>query len=438
MTSLSPATVKRLAANAVALNGTAAQYDTILKAVGNAQVVMIGEESHGTHEFYHHRAEITKQLITKKGFSFVAVEADWPDAYRLNRYVKGKVGYSLESAFSEFKRFPSWMWRNDVVYNFIDWMRQYNDSLPEGKQKVGFYGLDMYSLFASAQAVINYLKTVDPEAAERARQRYSCFDRYSEDTQKYAMATSFGMSTGCQAQVIKQLKDMTQASQTGKITGDPEEAFAAEMNAKVVKDAEEYYRKMFTEDTWNIRDQHMSDTLDEIIKFYRAKQPQVKAVVWAHNSHLGDASATAMSRRGEINLGQLTRQRYGLPNTFNIGFSTYRGTVTAADEWDEPSNTMTVRDGLPGSYEELMHMIRGYTSEDFYLLLRSNGEQSGITENLGEKLQRAIGVIYKPRTERQSHYFKADLNKQFDAYIHIENSNALVPLPPHAEPPISV
>ncbi len=297
------------------LEGAAGDYDALLDLIGDARFVLLGEASHGTHEFYSERAEITKRLILEKGFTAVAVEADWPDAYRVNRYVRGQSDDAdADAALGGFRRFPTWMWRNRVVLDFVEWLREHNGA-GGGAGQAGFYGLDLYSLHTSIEAVLSYLDRVDPEAARRARSRYSCFEHFGENTQAYGYATSFGMAESCEQEVLGQLSEMRRraseyASRDGRVAED--EFFFAEQNARLVKNAEEYYRSMFSgrAESWNKRDRHMAETLDALVGHLgRAGRP-AKVVVWAHNSHLGDARATEMGEGGELNVGQLVRERY--------------------------------------------------------------------------------------------------------------------------------
>ena len=402
-------------------------YDPLLDLIGDAHFVLLGEASHGTHEFYRERAEITKRLIAEKGFNAVAVEADWPDAYRVNRFVRN-IGDDREpvEALGDFKRFPTWMWRNADVLDFVGWLREHNDQFDRHTKKSGFYGVDLYSLFSSIEAVISYLEKVDPEAARRARHRYSCFDHFGEDTQRYGYATSSGISRPCQDEVVAQLVDFRRrageyAQRDGRIP--PDESFFAEQNARLVKNAEQYYRSMFggRSSSWNLRDQHMAETIHAIAEHLRRQGVEPRIVVWAHNSHLGDARATEMGKRGELNVGQLVRQRYG-DDVRNVGFTTYRGTVTATNDWDGPAERKQVLPGLRGSYEALFHDAG---VENFLLPLRGNSSAKVLEE---ARLERAIGVIYRPDTERQSHYFFASLPHQFDAVIHFDHSRAVEPL----------
>ncbi len=407
------------------LAGEPADFDPLLNMIGDSRFVLIGEASHGTHEFYRLRAEITKRLIADKGFNAVAVEADWPDAFRINQFVRfqGKDQDTID-ALAGFQRFPAWMWRNADVLDFVGWLRNYNE-LHHASRRVGFYGLDLYSLHASIRAVLNFLDKVDPEAARRARYRYACFEDFGEDTQAYGYAASFGMSKSCEDEVISQWMEMRQrAADLARRDGHafPDEFFFAEQNARLVKNAEEYYRAMFREriSSWNLRDSHMAETLDALVQHLGATH--AKIVVWAHNSHLGDARATEMGQQGELNLGQLVRQRYG-KQSVSIGFSTYTGTVTAASEWDGPAERKHVRPALSGSYEALFH---GTGLSKFLLLLNKPDETTLMLRE--PRLERAIGVIYHPRSERQSHYFHAQLPDQFDAILHFDETRAVEPL----------
>ncbi len=391
----------------------------------DSRFVLLGEASHGTHDFYHARAQLTERLIEEQGFSAVAVEADWPDAHRVNRYVQGR-GDDPEAveALDSFKRFPTWMWRNADVLEFVDWLREYNDELPKDQRKAGFYGLDLYSLHASARAVLDFLDKVDPEAARRARYRYACFEHFGEDTQAYGYAASFGLSKSCEDQVVSQLVELQKragelANRDGKL--DPDAFFVAEQNARLVKNAERYYRSMFESriGSWNHRDQHMVETLEAL---HRHLGLSSKMVVWAHNSHLGDARATEMGTHGELNVGQLVRERCS-KDAVLVGFTTYTGTVTAASNWDGPAERKRVRPALGESYEAMFHETG---IPEFWLELRGKEWLAGVLSE--KRLERAIGVIYLPESERISHYFHARLTDQFDAVIHFDKTRAVEPL----------
>jgi erythromycin esterase-like protein len=409
---------------ALPLIGAPADYDALLDLIGKARLVLLGEASHGTHEFYRHRAQITKRLIAERGFSAVAVEADWPDAYRVNTFVRGEgADQEASEALAGFQRFPAWMWRNADVLDFVGWMRTYNEHHPS--QQAGFYGLDLYSLHASIRAVLDYLDKVDPEAARRARYRYGCFEHFGEDTQAYGYAAGFGLSKSCEDEALEQWLELRRratdlSTRDGRVARDA--YFFAEQNARLVRNAEEYYRSMFQGriSSWNLRDTHMAETLHALMQHLGRKD--AKLVVWAHNSHLGDARATELGEHGELNLGQLARQRYGLESVL-VGFSTYTGTVTAASDWDGPAERKHVRPGLRGSYERLFHET-GVPS--FLLPLRGEGELASVLSE--PRLERAIGVIYLPHSERVSHYFHARLPEQFDAVLHIDETRAVEPL----------
>jgi erythromycin esterase-like protein len=400
-------------------------YSPLLKSIGTARFALLGEASHGTHEFYRERAEITKRLIVEQGFNAVAVEADWPDAYRVNRYVRGQSDdRNADEALSGFKRFPVWMWRNTVVADFAEWLRALNAGRPPD-QRVGFYGIDLYSLFTSMEAVLLHLARVDPAAGRRARQRYSCFDHYGENTQAYGYAAAIGASPTCEEQVVEQLVELHArgvSALSGSSTADDEAFFAIE-NARLVKNAEEYYRTMFRGDvsSWNLRDRHMVETIVHLDEHLSRKGSKARIAVWAHNSHLGDASATEMGARGEWNVGQLMREHYP-GQTYLVGFSTHSGTVTAASDWEGEIETKRVRPGLPDSYEALFHD----TGIDRFMLLLHEADLQDTLPT--PRLERAIGVIYLPETERMSHYFHARLAQQFDAMIHVDETTALQPL----------
>ena len=388
--------------------------------------MLIGEASHGTHEFYRIRAEITKRLIVEKGFSAVAVEADWPDAYRVNRYVRGTSDDAdAAEALAGFRRFPQWMWRNADILDFVGWLRAHNDSVARGAVQVGFYGMDLYSLHASIEAVLFYLDSVDPSGARRARDRYACFDQFGDDPQRYGHAASAGYARSCESEVIAQLIEMRRSAAlyaARERSAAPDALFYAEQNARLVANAEAYYRAMFGSriSSWNLRDRHMAETLAALDTHLSHGGESPKIVVWAHNSHLGDARATELSRTGELNLGQLVRERYG-HDAVLVGFSTYGGTVTAASDWGAAAERKIVRPALPGSYESLFHQMGG---PNFMLDLAAGGG----TTLQRPKLQRAIGVIYRPETERQSHYFHASLQRQFDALLHYDVTRAVEPL----------
>jgi erythromycin esterase-like protein len=402
-------------------------YDDLISLIGDARFVLLGEASHGTDEFYFERAQITKRLIAEKGFTVVAIEAVWPDAYRVHRYVRGAtIDSNANEALSGFRRFPTWMWRNTVVVEFVEWLRAFNQKLDPKKAPAGFYGMALYSLHASIDAVLSYLNKVDPAAATRARRRYSCFEHFSREPQEYGYAATAGIIESCEDEVVDQLAEiqrkagefLTRDDQAGA-----DELFFAEQNARLVKNAEQYYRSMFRgrASSWNLRDRHMTETTEALVAHFNGSR-QPKAIVWAHNSHLGDARATEMSERGELNVGQLIRDRFGKDSVL-VGFTTHHGTVTAASDWGERAERKRVRPALRGSYEELLHET---TLPRFWINLRDAGKRSDVLHD--SRLERAIGVIYRPETERVSHYFQARLAEQFDAIIHIDETRAVEPL----------
>jgi protein-L-isoaspartate(D-aspartate) O-methyltransferase len=386
-----------------------------------ARVVLLGEASHGTSEFYRARAAITRRLIEQHGFNIVAVEADWPDAAAIDRYVRHKEPRVAEPAF---QRFPTWMWRNVEVEQFVEWMRGHNADLP-AERRAGFYGLDIYNMGASIKAVIDYLDRVDPEAAQIARERYGCLTPWQRDPATYGRAVLTSGYRKCEAGVIEVLRDMFEKGLEYQ-SEDAEGFFDAAQNARLVASAEEYYRIMYygTADSWNLRDQHMFETLDHLLAW---RGEGAKAVVWAHNSHIGNAAATDMgAARGEINIGQLCREVYG-HEAMLIGFGTDRGTVAAASDWGGAMEIKNVRPSHRDSYERL---CKDSGVGRFMMDLREGRNAPEINTALSEpRLERAIGVIYRPETELASHYFDARLPAQFDGYVWFEETRALTPLP---------
>lgn len=406
--------------------------DRILGHIGDASIVLLGEATHGTHEFYRLRAEISKHLIAGKGFDAIAVEADWPDALRVSRFIRttpGATDTTANFALCGFERFPQWMWRNTDVVELVSWLRMHNMQCAHEWDKVGFFGLDLYSLRGSMDAVVRYLSQVDPEAARRARARYACFDHLAEDPQRYGYAASFGMRKDCEDEVIRQLVEMTTDTQRLLAPDDgnsEDELFFAQQNARVAQNAEAYYRAMFQgrNESWNLRDRHMAETLEALRgHIINTKGRRPKIVVWAHNSHLGDARATEMGEHGQLNLGQLVREHYGTKESFLLGFTTHTGTVTAASDWDGLAENKVVRPSHPDSYERIFH-----DSElgRFIVPLRASSRLNALLEE--QRLERAIGVVYLPESERVSHYFHASLSRQFDAVIHIDETRAVHPL----------
>ena len=392
----------------------------LLERMAGARVVLLGEATHGTSEFYRMRARITRELIERHGFTVVAVEADWPDAARIDRYVRHLPPSS--SPVKPFSRFPTWMWRNEEVRLFSEWLRQRNAAIQDPARRAAFYGLDLYSLFTSADAVVRYLDSVDPPAANVARQRYGSLTPWQSDPAAYGRAVVTGRFESCEDEVVKVLVDLL-ARRLEYAAKDGERFLDGAQNAKVVANAERYYRVMYrgNVESWNLRDQHMFDTLDGLLEFHG---PDSRAVVWAHNSHLGDAAATEMGARGEHNIGQLCRGALG-SKAYLLGFGTDHGTVIAASAWDEPHQVKAVRPADPRSYEALCHQS-GLRA--FLLPLRNPARDALREELMTVRLERAIGVIYRPETELQSHYFAASLPRQFDEWVWFDETAALQPL----------
>ena len=397
----------------------AADLNPLMERIGSARIVLLGEATHGTSEFYRMRERITRDLVVKKGFRFVAIEADWPDAARVDHYVR-HFQYP-PSEWTAFARFPTWMWRNTEVRDFVSWLRKHNGSV-ERNERAAFHGLDLYSLYDSIRSVLNYLDEVDPQSAKVARERYGCLTPWQRDPATYGHAALTGSYPTCESHVVRALTDLLAKRRT-YAEHDGERFLDAEQNARLVANAERYYRIMYygSRASWNLRDSHMFETLKNLLAFYG---PDSKAVVWAHNSHVGNAGATEMAARGEYNLGQLCRREFG-ELAYLVGFGTHSGTVAAASEWDGPMEIKTIRPALPNSYEQLCHAT-GLAR--FMLGLRGRGDLCGPTGLGKERLERAIGVIYRPETELASHYFRASLPQQFDEYIWFDNTSAVTPL----------
>ncbi|WP_029582298.1 protein-L-isoaspartate(D-aspartate) O-methyltransferase [Bradyrhizobium sp. URHD0069] len=396
-----------------------ADLNPLMERIGSARIVLLGEATHGTSEFYRMREHITRDLIVKKGFRFIAIEADWPDAARVDRYVR-HFEYS-PSEWTAFARFPTWMWRNTEVRDFVSWLREHNAMVERGR-RVAFHGLDLYSLYDSIRSVLNYLDEVDPGSAKVARERYGCLTPWQRDPATYGHAALTGSFPTCESEVIRTLTDLL-AKRRAYAERDGERFLDAEQNARLVANAERYYRIMYygSRASWNLRDSHMFETLRNLLAFYGAGS---KAVVWAHNSHVGNAGATEMAARGEHNIGQLCREEFG-DQAYLVGFGTHSGTVAAASVWDGPMEVKSVRPSLPNSYEQVCHAT-GLSR--FMLGLRGRGDLCG-PKGLGkERLERAIGVIYRPETEMASHYFRANLPQQFDEYIWFDDTHAVTPL----------
>ncbi|WP_092009854.1 erythromycin esterase family protein [Marinobacter daqiaonensis] len=399
-------------------SATSLPLEGILERIGDARVVLIGEASHGTSEFYVARERITRALIEQKGFSFVSAEADWPDASRVDHYVRHAEYPPGE--WTAFARFPTWMWRNQETLDFVEWLRRHNAEL-DFDDRVAFHGLDLYSLFSSINEVLSYLDQVDPETAAIARQRYECLAPYRHEPVEYARAALSPRFQDCEPDVLRMLSELYE--RRAKLEAkDGTRFFNAMQNARLIANAEEYYRTMLfgTHSGWNLRDTHMFETLESLLEHYGENS---RGVVWAHNSHIGNSAATDMSRRGEFNIGQLCREKFG-SKMYSIGFGTDNGTVAAADDWGDPVDIKQVRPSREDSYEYLCHRSG---VPNFTLPLRG-GDPSLVKALEKPRLERAIGVIYRPLTERQSHYFGASLPRQFDEYIWFDTSQAVSPL----------
>ena len=404
-----------------------APIDALLERIGDARLVLLGESTHGTSEFYRMRARITRDLIQRGGFDFVAVEADWPDAARVDTYVLGEPLRSTVS-FTPFARFPTWMWRNEEVHNFIEWLRARNLTKSERTNRAGFHGLDLYSMFTSIASVLAYLDDVDPGAARAARARYGTLTPWQQDPAAYGQAVLTGRYASSEKAVVTMLRDML-AARLEYALKDGERFFDAAQNARVVADAERYYRAMYygSAVSWNLRDRHMFDTLNSLLDFYGDAS---RGIVWEHNSHVGNALATEMSARGEFNVGQLCRSEFGT-SAYLVGFGTDHGTVAAASNWGEPMQRMQVRPGHAGSYERLFHESELPAG---VLHLREPSRQAVRDELIQPRLERAIGVVYRPDTELASHYFQAVLPDQFDDFVWFDETRALTALEVERQP----
>jgi protein-L-isoaspartate(D-aspartate) O-methyltransferase len=396
-----------------------AELEPLLRRIGDARVVLLGEATHGSSEFYRMRERISRELIERKGFSFIAIEGDWPDAARIDHYVRHAE--TPPSEWTAFARFPTWMWRNQEVRNFVDWLRARNADV-EADKRVAFHGLDLYSLFNSIRSVLNYLDDVDPQTARVARQRYGCLTPWQSDPATYGHAALTRNYQTCEREVVSMLTDLMQ-KRRAYAEHDGERFLDAVQNARLIANAERYYRIMYygSRASWNLRDSHMFETLQTLLNFHG---PESKAIVWAHNSHVGDSSATEMATRGEYNIGHLCRQEFGNA-AYSIGFGTDHGTVAAASDWDGPMEVKVVRPSVPESYERLCHEAG---VAQFMLHLRKPISAELAAGLLKPRLERAIGVIYRPETELQSHYFQALLSHQFDEYIWFDETSAVAPL----------
>jgi erythromycin esterase len=401
----------------------AADLDPLLDLVGEARFVLLGEASHGTSEFYTWRTEISRRLIREKGFAFIAVEGDWPDCYCVNRFVKGypDSGRTADDVLHAFERWPTWMWANLEVVALCRWLREHNETLPRDR-RVGFYGLDVYSLWESMQEVVAYLERVDPAAARDARVAYRCFEPYAQSAEDYARAMAL-VPTSCENEAVAALRLLRQRSAEYREDG-PEHFFNAEQNALVARNAEQYYRTVVRGGpaSWNVRDHHMVETLERLMAFHG---PRAKAIVWEHNTHVGDARFTDMARAGMVNVGQLVRQNHGSDDVVIVGFGTHRGTVIAAGEWGAVMQRMQVPEARHESYEAVLH----HTGIPDFLLPFAVRETHPVVDELREpRGHRAIGVVYNPELEHYGNYVPTILPERYDAFIYLDETRAVAPL----------
>ncbi len=404
---------------------TSADLDALLNDIGDRSVVLLGEASHGTHEYYTWRTAISKRLIEEKGFDFISVEGDWPDCYKINRFIKGyqDAGSSVNEVLHNFDRWPTWMWANWEVAALAEWLSDYNSSVPADR-RIGFYGLDVYSLWDSMKEMVHYLEKEDPQTANTVKKAIQCFEPYEENEHMYARYSLTEHS--CRDQVLALLKEVRLKAQF--LDGDREAGFNTEQNALIAVNAEKYYRSMmgFDNDSWNVRDRHMMETLDRLMKFHGTG---AKGIVWEHNTHIGDARATNMKAAGMINIGQLAREQYGADNVYLVGFGSYRGRVIAGDEWGAPMQEMEVPPAREGSVEHVLHRE---SNKDRYLLFSEPQAREIYNTSIRH---RAIGVVYSPERERYGNYVPSVMAQRYDAFIYIDETSALHPLhlKPHDE-----
>jgi erythromycin esterase-like protein len=412
------------------LDGSARNYDPLMDLVGHARFVLLGVASHGTQEFYRERAAISKRLVQEKGFTVIAAEADWPGAYRVNRYVRGETGDAdAVEAFGGLRRFPGWMWRNSDVVEFINWLRVHNDQFDDADRKAGFYGIDLYSLRASRQAVLGYLDRIDPKSADRIRAQYACFDDFADHARGYSALGSIGRP--CRDAAVAGMVELQQSRPVKQARASGPEAeedyFNALQNARVVRNAEGVYASMYRSQdaAWNLREQHMAATLDDLAEHHGRRGGRAKVVVWAHSSHLGDARATDKRQERLVNVGQLARQEHGGAVVL-VGFTTTRGSITAASDWDGPPEDKEIRPASSDSYEALFHDTQ---AARFMVALRAHAKVPEVLRQL--KPERSIGAVYhseRPEIERAAHYFGARLADQFDALLYFDETRAIEPL----------
>jgi erythromycin esterase-like protein len=404
---------------------TGRDLDPLLERIGDAHYVLLGEASHGTHEYYTWRAAITKRLITEKGFSFVAVEGDWPACYRINRYVKDypMAAPTAPEVLDEFRRWPTWMWANWEVAALMDWLKDHNQAQAEDR-KVGFFGLDVYSLWESMEALAVVLQRQDPATARLAREAMACFEPYGPEGKDYARAIAEGVPASCREEVMDLLEEVR--CKAPSYDHEPEAALNAEMNAWVAVDAERYYTSMlgFHSDSWNIRDTHMTDTINRLMQFHG---PQARCIVWEHNTHIGDARFTAMQQQGRLNVGQLVREQHTERDVVLVGFGSYQGTVIAGPHWGGPMQIMPVPPARPSSVEAILH---GEGAENKLLIFNAGNPNDRFQQTLGH---RAIGVVYDPGFDALGNYVPTVLARRYDAFLYLDRTRALHPLDNHPD-----
>lgn len=390
----------------------------LLEEASKAKYVLLGESTHGTSEFYSLRAEISKWLIEEKGFDFIAVEGDWPSCYEVNRFIKGyeNTYKNAKDALHAFNRWPQWMWYNKEVESLVTWLKSYNDN-SESQGKIGFYGIDVYSLWESMEKIIDYLEEVNSPDAEEARKAFACFEPFHREPQMYGVSSAF-YGKDCWEELSVMLTSIHKNREL--YPDDLEASLNLKLNSLVMKNGEHYYHTMVTNDSesWNIRDQHMVEALDNISQYYG---PEAKGIIWEHNTHIGDARATDMAEEGMVNVGQLTREKHGAHNVYAIGLGTYEGTVIAGEKWGEPAEIMEVPKAVPGSWEALMHQTGAHNK--FIMFTKENEEL--FSDTIGH---RAIGVVYDPRREHLGNYVPSKMSQRYDAFIHIDKTKALTPL----------
>jgi len=402
-------------------SGIPGEYDEVIDLIGDASLVFLGEGTHGTHEFYAIRQQISKRLIQEKGFRAIAIEGDWPDAARVDAYVRTGLG-TARAALSQFRAFPNWMWGNQDVLGFVDWLRAFNLSRPRDDRACGFYGLDLYSMYASMEAVLKYLERRDPQAAEAARERFACFEPIGENMEVYALLVHAGSIQSCEPEILRVLDNLRERRAEYAKHSPDWAFFDAEQNVLATKAAENFYRAMLRgdPDSWNVRDCYMFETLQRL-RCHLGEE--AKMIVWAHNTHVGDYSKTAEHNQGYLNIGQLTREHYG-NQVFLLGFGTYHGTVTAASAWGGPPEMKDVPPASPGTYEDLLHQV----GIDRLFVPMKQLRDTPAASLFDGRQERAIGVVYNPSYEHLGNYFKANLAEQFDGYIFVDRSSAVKPM----------